>query len=205
MGRYTGPKGKLSRREGINLFLKGARSHSDKNAVARKPYAPGQHGNKRQPRLSNYGTQLREKQKVKRVYGMRERQFKNLYKEANRLSKVNNTDKGLELLTLLETRLDNVVYILGLAPSRAAARQYVTHRHIKLNGEIASIPSMRVKVGDVIEVKEGKDHLKPVEVLIKTPEWLQASGSKGEVLSMPTREMIDEGIRENLIIEFYSR
>ncbi len=133
MGRHTGPTGKLSRREGMNLFLKGARSFSEKNAMARKPFIPGQHGNKRKPRLSNYGKQLREKQRVKRTYGMRERQFKNLYKEATRRAKVGGTDKGLELLRLLETRLDNVIYLLGLATSRSAARHFVTHRHILVN------------------------------------------------------------------------
>lgn len=206
MGRYTGPKEKLSRREGINLFLKGSRSFSDKNGMNRKPYPPGQHGNqKRRPRVSNYGMQLREKQKVKRVYGLRERQFKNLYKKANRKGKVNNTDKGLELLRLLETRLDNVVYLLGLAPSRSAARQFVVHRHIEINGQRATIPSMVVKPGDVVSLKKGKENLKPIEVLHKTPAWLSAGKLSGEVLELPAREMIDEGIRENLIIEFYSR
>jgi len=205
MGRYTGPKGKLSRREGMNLFLKGARSFSEKNAMARKPYIPGQHGNKRKPRLSNYGKQLREKQRVKRTYGMRERQFKNLYKEATRRAKVGGTDKGLELLRLLETRLDNVVYLLGLAPSRSAARQFITHRHILVNDKKSYIPSLEVEVGDKISLKETKKHLKPIEQFIKTPEWLESGKLDGKVLSLPAREMIDEGIKESMIIEFYSR
>jgi len=205
MGRYIGPTGKLSRREGMNLFLKGARSFSEKNAMARKPYIPGQHGNKRKPRLSNYGKQLREKQRVKRTYGMRERQFKNLYKEATRRSKVGGTDKGLELLRLLETRLDNVVYLLGLAPSKAAARQFITHRHILVNDKKSYIPSLEVKVGDKIALKESKKHLKPIEQFIKTPEWLESGKLDGKVISLPTREMIDEGIKESMIIEFYSR
>ena len=116
MGRYTGPKEKLSRREGVNLHLKGARSFSDKNGLNRKPFVPGQHGNARRPRLSNYGFQLREKQKVKRTYGLREKKMKKNYLEAGRRAKINNSDKGLELLRLLELRLDNVIYMAGLAP-----------------------------------------------------------------------------------------
>ncbi|MCB9789396.1 30S ribosomal protein S4 [Candidatus Nomurabacteria bacterium] len=203
MGRYTGPKGKLSRREGVNLFLKGSRSYSDKNAVARKPYPPGQHGNKRRVRLSNYGLQLREKQKVKRMYGVRERQFKNMYKEADRRSKVNNSDKGLELLSLLETRLDNVIYLLGLAPSRSAARQFVTHKHVRVNGATLNIPSHNVKIGDEVEVS--KPTLVPSEKLITTPPWLESQTQRGKVIGLPSREDIDPGIKENLIIEFYSR
>ncbi|MCA9376691.1 30S ribosomal protein S4 [Candidatus Dojkabacteria bacterium] len=203
MGRYTGPKGKLSRREGVNLFLKGSRSYSDKNAVARKPYPPGQHGNKRRVRLSNYGLQLREKQKVKRMYGVRERQFKNMYKEADRRSKVNNSDKGLELLSLLETRLDNVIYLLGLAPSRSAARQFVTHKHVRVNGATLNIPSHNVKIGDEVEIS--KPTLVPSEKLITTPPWLESQTQRGKVIGLPSREDIDPGIKENLIIEFYSR
>src|SRR5574344_127863 len=116
MGRYTGPKDKLSRREGVELFLKGARSFSEKNGLARKPFAPGQHGNQRRARLSNYGIQLREKQKVKRIYGLREKNMKSVYQEADRRSKLFNSDKGLDFLRILELRLDNVVYLAGLAP-----------------------------------------------------------------------------------------
>jgi len=203
MGRYTGPKEKLSRREGINLFLKGARSFSDKNGVARKPYAPGQHGNKRRVRLSNYGIQLREKQKVKRIYGVRERQFKNYYKEANRVAKVNGTDKGLEMLSLLERRLDNVVYMLGLAPSRGAARQYVSHKHITVNGQVLNIPSYKVSIGDEIGIR--KPALVPAEKLIETPVWLENLANGGKMAGLPSRTDIDAGIKENLIIEFYSR
>lgn len=203
MGRHTGPVGKLSRREGINLYLKGARSYSEKNALARRPFPPGQHGNARRRRLSQYGLQLREKQKVKRMYGVRERQFRNLYKKADRISKNANTDRGVELLRLLELRLDNVVYLLGLAPSRPAARQYVVHGHILVNDKKVDIPSYTVSVGDIITLK--KSNLKPVEVFVKTPEWLSSEGESGKVLAVPEREMIDPGIKENLIIEFYSR
>ncbi len=203
MGRYTGPKGKLSRREGVELHLKGPRSFGKKSALTRKPYAPGQHGNKRRPRLSAYGHQLREKQKVKRMYGVRERQFKKLYSEAVRVSKLNNTDQGLELLRLLERRLDNVIYMGGLALSRAQARQYVTHKHVLVNGKCINVPSYRVKVDDIIELKD--ESLTPNEQLFEVPGWITSGNKRVQVASIPEREMIDEGIKENLIIEFYSR
>ena len=203
MGRYTGPKGKLSRREGVNLYLKGSRSFSDKNALQRKPFVPGQHGNQRRPRLSNYGIQLREKQKVKRTYGLREKQFKNLYKEATRRSKARKTDKGLEFLRLLELRLDNVAYYSGFAPSRAACRQAVVHGHMLLYGKKMSVPSYEVKEGEIVELKMAK--LAPVEKLIDVPEWIEKEGLKAKVSRLPIRDEIDEGIRENLIIEYYSR
>ncbi|HNZ70542.1 MAG TPA: 30S ribosomal protein S4 [Candidatus Dojkabacteria bacterium] len=203
MGRYTGPKEKLSRREGVNLFLKGFRSSSDKAGIKRKPFAPGQHGNKRRVRQSNYGIQLREKQKVKRIYGMRERQFRNAYLESVRRAKNFNSDKGLELLRILEMRLDNVVYLAGLAVSRGQARQFVTHRHIKVNGEILNVPSYEVKVGDTISLADTE--LKPVEVYVKSQPWLIRDGVSASVMQSPTREMIDEGIKENLIVEYYSK
>ncbi len=203
MGRYTGPKGKLSRREGVNLYLKGSRSFSDKNALQRKPFVPGQHGNQRRTRLSNYGIQLREKQKVKRTYGLREKQFKNLYKKATRRSKARKTDKGLEFLRLLELRFDNVAYYAGFAPSRAASRQYIVHGHMLLNGEKMSIPSYELKEGDGIELKIAK--LAPSEKLFDVPEWIEKESLKAKVSRLPIRDEIDEGIRESLIIEFYSR
>ncbi len=203
MGRYTGPKEKLSRREGINLNLKGARSFSDKAGINRRPFAPGQHGNARRARLSNYGFQLREKQKVKRVYGLREKKMKNVYTEADRRAKTRNTDKGLELLRMLELRLDNVVYLAGLTPSRGAARQAVTHGHILVNGKKLSIPSYEVKESDTITLKTAK--LAPEQPLFTTPEWIERKDLSCKVARMPIREDIDEGIKENLIIEFYSR
>lgn len=203
MGRYTGPKEKLSRREGVNLHLKGARSFSDKNGLNRKPFPPGQHGNARRPRLSNYGLQLREKQKVKRTYGLRERKMKKMYTIANKRSKLNNSDKGLELLRLLELRLDNVVYLAGLAPSRAAARQFVVHGHVKLNGDKMSIPSLELKEEDSVELKMAK--LAPPEKFFDTPSWIETKDSKCKVVRLPIREEIDEGIKESLIIEYYSR
>jgi small subunit ribosomal protein S4 len=203
MGRYTGPKGKLSRREGVNLHLKGARSFSDKNALNRKPFIPGQHGNKRRTRLSDYGIHLREKQKVKRTYGLREKQFKNLYKEADKRSKVNDSDKGLELLRILELRLDNIVYYAGFAPSRAAARQAVVHGHILVNGKKLTIPSYEVSIDDSIELKMAK--LAPSEKFFPVPNWIEVKGTKAKVTRLPERDDIDEGIKENLVIEFYSR
>lgn len=203
MGRHTGPKAKLSRREGVNLHLKGSRSFSDKHGMARKPFPPGQHGNKRRRRLSNYGFQLREKQKVKRTYGLREKKMKNAFKEADRRSKLYDSDKGLELLRLLELRLDNVVYLAGLAPSRPAARQFVTHGHIQLNGEKMTVPSLELKEGDSVELMKAK--LAPTEKFFETPEWIEVKGTKCKVVRVPVRDDIDEGIKENLIIEFYSR
>jgi small subunit ribosomal protein S4 len=203
MGRYTGPKGKLSRREGVNLHLKGARSFSDKNALNRKPFVPGQHGNKRRQRLSDYGIHLREKQKVKRIYGLREKQFKNVYKEAERRSKVNSSDKGLEFLRRLELRLDNVTYYAGFAPSRAAARQAVVHGHVLVNGEKLDIPSYELSEGDTIELKMAK--LAPAEKLFPIPQWIEVKDTKARVVRLPERDDMDEGIKENLIIEFYSR
>ena len=203
MGRYTGPKEKLSRREGVNLFLKGERSFSDKNGIARKPFPPGQHGNRSRVRLSGFGRQLREKQKVKRMYGLRERQFKNLYKKATRIARVSGQEKGLVLLQLLEIRLDNVVYRLGIAPSRASARQLVTHKHILVDGKVLNIPSYMVKEGQKVEVKKAK--LASMKKLFETPKWLETSKLGGKLSRLPLREEIDEGIKENLIIEFYSR
>lgn len=203
MGRYTGPKEKLSRREGVNLHLKGERSFSDKAGSVRRPFAPGQHGNDRKARLSNYGIQLREKQKVKRTYGLRERKMKSVYMEADRRAKTRNTDKGLELLKMLELRLDNVVYMAGLTPSRGAARQAIVHGNMILNGKKMSIPSYEVKEGDVVTLKLAK--LAPAQQLFPTPTWLERKDLSCKVSRMPVREDIDEGIRENLIIEFYSR
>ncbi len=203
MGRYTGPKERLSRREGVELHLKGSRSFSEKSGLKRKPFVPGQHGSKRRTRLSNYGIQLREKQKVKRTYGLREKQFKNVYLEADRRSKVYNTDKGLELLRLLELRMDNVLYLAGLAPSRSAARQYVVHGHVLLNGQKFTIPSYEMKEGDSLELK--KASLAPSEKFFPVPEWIESKDIKVKVARLPIRDEIDEGIRENLIIEFYSR
>lgn len=203
MGRYTGPKERLSRREGVNLNLKGARSFSDKAGIKRKPFPPGQHGNQRRTRLSNYGIQLREKQKVKRTYGLREKQFKSVYLEASRRAKVSNLDKGLEFLRILELRFDNVLYLGGLAPSRAAARQYIVHGHVLLNGKKFTVPSLELRDEDTVELKSMK--LAPSEKFFAVPQWIESKENKVRVTRLPIRDEIDEGIRENLIIEYYSR
>ena len=202
MARYTGPVCRLCRREGLKLYLKGDRCYTDKCSIGRRNYAPGQHGQNNK-KLSNYGIQLREKQKVKRTYGLREKKMKIAYKEANRRSKLYDSDKGLELLRILELRLDNIVYLSGLAPSRAAARQFVTHGHVKLNGEKSTIPSFEVKEGDSIELSKAK--LAPAEKLFQTPDWIERKDLKSKIARMPMRDDIDEGIKENLIIEFYSK
>ncbi len=165
----------------------------------RKPYPPGRTVTSF-TRISTYGMQLREKQKVKRVYGLTETQMKNTLDKAAR----SGGDKGLRLLQLLEMRLDNVVYLIGLAPSRAAARQAVTHGKISVNGKKMSIPSYVVSVGDKVEVRDNSFLPIPVSAL-KTPGWLKKKAKAGEIASEPTRDMIDDGINENLIIEFYSR
>ncbi len=203
MGRYTGPKERLSRREGVELYLKGARSFSEKAGIKRRQFFPGQHGNKGAVRLSEYGVRLREKQKVKRIYGIREKQFRKVFEEAIRKAGLKKSDKGVELLVLLETRLDNVVYVGGLASSRSQARQYITHKHVKVNGKVINVPSVTVNEGDIIEMV--KEKLVPEKELFKAPLWVEKNAKKIKVSSMPTRDMIDPGIRENLIIEFYSR
>lgn len=203
MGRNYGPKERLSRKEGVNLYLKGARSFGEKAGIKRKPFGPGQHGSAKKVRMSNYGLQLREKQKVKRTYDVREQQFSNYYKEAVRRANINDSDKGLELLRMLETRLDNIVYYGGLAASRPAARQFVSHRHVAVNGKTMNVPSYEVKVGDVITLRHEK--MLPVEVFVKAPAWVEKSKNAVKVVQLPVREQIDEGIKESLIIEYYSK
>ncbi len=199
MSRNVGPKCRLCRREGVKLFLKGARCYTDKCAVDRRQLPPGSSGFSR-TRLSTYGKQLREKQKVKRIYGLNEAQMKKVFKDASS----EGGDKGAVLLKFLEMRLDNVVYLLGLAPSRSAARQLVNHGHITVNGEKVTIASYRIDVGDKIDLKT-KD-VQPIGVgELKTPGWLKKKSRGGEVVSEPTRDMIDEGIKEYMIVEFYSR
>lgn len=206
MARYTGPSCRQCRREGMKLYLKGERCYTDKCAITRRGSAPGQHGARR-VKLSNYGIQLREKQKVKRYYGVLETQFRNYYELAEKQAGIT----GENLLTILERRLDNVVFRLGFASSRKEARQLVRHGHFTLNGHKANIPSMLVKAGDVIEVKE-KSSSSPKfkelrEKAVTTPKWLEADmeNLKGKVVAMPTREDIDLPIEEHLIVELYSR
>lgn len=207
MARYTGPTTRLSRREGQNLYLKGSRSYSNKDSFAKRPYAPGQHGQAGARRnQSEYGKQLREKQKTKRFYGLQEKQFRQLYEEADRMR--GNT--ATNLLILLEMRFDNIAYRLGFGESRAQARQRVTHSHFTVNGKKVNIPSIDLEVGDVIEVAEGSkdlDMFKELELTHAVPEWLSfdADNLRGTVLRAPGREDVDLEVQERLIVELYSR
>ena len=208
MARYTGPSCRLCRREGCKLFLKGDRCYTDKCAIERRDYAPGEAGRKR-VKESEYRMQLREKQKTKRIYGLLEKQFHHYYEMANRQQGVT----GENLLRILESRLDNVVYRLGFAKSRAEARQQVRHGHICVNGRRVDIPSFRVRPGDLISVApKARDMLVIKSALISSerisvPAWLEVDIEKlqGSVLSLPQRDQIDSDIREQLIVELYSK
>jgi len=210
VARYTGPRCRLCRREGMKLFLKGDRCYTDKCAFERRSYPPGQHGPQQvRVKLSDYGIRLREKQKVKRIYGISEKQMRMYYEKATKMP----GQAGHNLLQLLERRLDNVVYRLGFASSRSQARQYVNHGFFKVNGKNVDIPSYLVKPGDVIELKEkyrnNPQILESLETVIRRgiPSWLEldAEGFKGVVKGLPTREEITMPIQESYIIEFYSR
>ena len=208
MARYTGADCRLCRREGIKLFLKGDRCYSDKCGVERRPFPPGQAGKKR-PRDSEYRVQLREKQKAKRTYGVLEKQFRTYYTIASR----QQGKSGENLLRLLESRLDNVVYRLGFAASRDEARQTVRHNHIMVNDKRVNIPSYRVRPGDVVSVAPKAKDLTVVKAAIissariEVPAWLQVDVEKlqGKVLALPTRDQIDLPVREQLIVELYSK
>lgn len=206
MARYTGPSCKLCRREGLKLYLKGDRCFSDKCALNRRQTAPGQHGAKK-GKLSGYGTQLREKQKVKRFYGVLEGQFRSTYDRAEKMKGIT----GENLLQLLELRFDNIVYRLGFANSRKEARQFVTHGHFTVNGRKADIPSMTLSVGDVIQLKDKSktsDKFKAFSEAARTaPSWLEVNLEKmeGKITALPVRDNIDLPIEEHLIVELYSR
>jgi len=206
MARDIRPKCRKCRREGMKLFLKGERCVGPKCAMERRPVVPGQHGLMRR-KEKEYGVQLREKQKVKRAYGVLERQFRKTYEEAVRMKGVT----GENLLSLLERRLDNVVYRMGIGSSRAESRQIVSHRHITVNGRPVNIASYMVKKGDVIAIKENKKGLDMFKELknqkMVYPKWLEFNGTKlsGVILDLPQRDDIDLNIQENLIIELYSR
>ncbi|NLW08188.1 MAG: 30S ribosomal protein S4 [Clostridia bacterium] len=208
MARYTDSTCRLCRREGVKLFLKGDRCYSDKCAVSRRAYAPGQHGQRRK-KLSEYGLQLREKQKARRIYGVLERQFRNYYVKASRQKGVT----GENLLVLLERRLDNVVYRLGFADSRAEARTLVRHGHFTVNGRKVNIPSYLTRPGEVIAVRpKSKESPRFKEIAAAAahrtvPAWLRTNPAdlEGEVLAFPTRDQIDANIQEHLIVELYSR
>lgn len=207
MARYLGPKAKLSRREGTDLFLKSARrAIGDKAKFDSKP---GQHGRTSGARTSDYGLQLREKQKVKRMYGILERQFRRYFEEADR--RKGNT--GANLLSLLESRLDNVVYRMGFGSTRAEARQMVSHKAITVNGNAVNIPSYQVKPGDVLAVREkSKKQNRVIEALqlaqqVGFPSWVEVNGDKAEgtFRSIPDRDQFGADINESLIVELYSR
>jgi len=206
LARYTGPSCKLCRREGQKLYLKGDRCYSDKCALNRRQTAPGQHGAKR-GKLSGYGTQLREKQKVKRFYGILETQFRSTYDRAEKMKGIT----GENLLQLLELRFDNIVYRLGFANSRKEARQFVTHGHFTVNGHKADIPSMTLSVGDVIQLKDkskSSDKFKALAEAARTvPSWIEVNTEKmeGKITALPVRDNIDLPIEEHLIVELYSR
>ncbi len=206
MARYREANCRLCRREGQKLFLKGERCYSEKCALEKRNFPPGQHGQGRK-KISEYGLQLREKQKAKRFYGVQETQFRNLFDKAVR----KQGKAGENLLIMLETRLDNVVFRLGFASSRKEARQLVVHGHFTVNGKKATIPSMALKAGDVVAVKEKSTNspkFKEIkDMTITVPAWMSVDVSKleGQVLSIPTREQIDTPIAEHLIVELYSK
>ena len=209
MARYIGSMCRLCRREGEKLFLKGERCYkSDKCAVEKRAYAPGQHGQNRK-KMSEYGLQLREKQKAKRIYGILETQFHNYFETAS-------SQKGIagdNLMIMLERRLDNVVYRAGFARSRTEARQVVRHNHIQVNGKKVNIPSYQIKAGDVISLKEQSVSIQRFKDIYETtagrvvPEWIVADTENGKITvqAIPTREQIDVPVNETLIVELYSK
>ena len=211
MARYVNSVCKLCRREGEKLFLKGERCFSPKCSVERRSYPPGLHGRQAQFRRkeSDYGLQLREKQKVRRLYGVFERQFRRYFQQAQRMKGLT----GENMLIVLESRLDNVIYRLGLASSRAQARQLISHGHFEVNGRKTNVPSFLVSVGDKVAVRENskkKVHFKDLTKELdggRVPGWLSldTKSLSGEVLSLPTRDQIDLTLNEQLIVEYYSR
>ena len=209
MARYVGPVCRLCRREGMKLFLKGERCYTEKCAIEKRNFPPGQHGKTRKAKLVGYGVQLREKQKVKRIYGVLEDQFRRYFESAERQRGIT----GETLLQLLERRLDNVIYRLGLATSRPQARQLVRHGHFLINGKKVDIPSYSLKMGDEVKVREASAKSAVVAHAIEevkgrgVPEWLQvdAANTTGRVLSIPTREQINLPVQEQLIVELYSK
>ena len=208
MSRYKDAQCRVCRREGCKLFLKGERCYSDKCSVARRNYAPGDHG-QRKTKLSEYGTQLREKQKTKSYYGVGEKQFRKYFEIASNKKGVT----GENLLQILESRLDNVVYRLGFGASRAEARQFVTHAQFNVNGKKVNIASYLVKPGDVIEVRESKKDNSTIKGNVEAtatrpiPAWLERNDEKlsGKVLRLASRDDIDIALEEHLIVELYSK
>lgn len=209
MAVYHDARCRLCRREGMKLFLKGSRCFTDKCAFERRGYAPGEHGKSRRVKETNYGIQLREKQKARRIYGILERQFRHMFAKAS----VTKGVTGEVLLQMLERRIDNVVFRLGFAPSRSAARQLVRHRHFKVNGRTVDIPSYMMRAGDEIALREKSRELVVVASSLESrkgqgvPEWMELNTEKmsGRVLNIPTRASIPVPINEQLIVELYSK
>ena len=209
MARYIGPVCRLCRREAMKLFLKGERCYTEKCAIEKRNFPPGQHGKTRKAKLAGYGIQLREKQKVKRIYGVLENQFRRYFEMADRTRGIT----GETLLQLLERRLDNVLYRLGLATSRAQARQLARHGHFTVNGRKVDIPSYSVKAGDIVGVRTGSAENPAIQHALEevkgrgVPEWLSFDPATmtGRIASLPTREQINLPVQEQLIVELYSK
>jgi small subunit ribosomal protein S4 len=209
MAVYHDARCRLCRREGMKLFLKGARCLTDKCAFERRGYAPGEHGKSRRAKETNYGLQLREKQKARRIYGLLERQFRQYFTKAAVAKGVT----GEVLLQMLERRLDNIVFRLGFAGNRATARQLVRHGHVRVNGQKVDIPSFLVKTGDEVAIRDRSKQLTMIQSSLESrkgqsaPEWLEVNADQltGRVLSIPTRESIPVPINEQLIVELYSK
>ena len=211
MARYTGPVCRLCRREGTKLFLKGTRCLTEKCAIERRAYAPGQHGQStgRRRKASEYAKQLREKQKVKRIYGLSERQFRNLFDRVLKEPGIT----GEALLIALETRLDNIVYRMGFATSRRQARQLVRHRHVHVNGRVVDVPSYRIRAGDEVKLGDASRELVPVRLALEhfartqPVTWIQVDTDKavGRLVERPTRDTIPIAAQEQLIVELYSK
>ena len=210
MARYNGPKCRLCRREGMKLFLKGERCHTDKCAIEKRNFPPGQHGKDRKPKIVGYGLQLREKQKARRYYGVLEGQFRNLFEKASKTKGVT----GDVMLALLERRLDNVLYRMGLGTSRSAARQIVRHGHVNVNGKKVNIPSYTVKPNDVVEIRDkAKENVNILMARDATahqpsPSWLEMDREalRARILGIPKREeLVQIQLNEQLIVELYSK
>jgi small subunit ribosomal protein S4 len=209
LARYTGSACRLCRRENLKLFLKGDRCYSDKCAFDRRSYAPGQHGQSRRGKISDYGIQLREKQKVKRIYGLSEKQFRLFFERADKMKGITGTN----LLVLLERRLDNVVYRMGFVNSRTQGRHFVRHNHFLVNGKRVNIPSYRVEVGDRVEVSDSSKKVQIIndafEAVVRRglPQWFEIEKEKmtGVIKTVPLREDITTPIQEQLIVELYSK
>jgi small subunit ribosomal protein S4 len=208
VARYKEAKCRLCRRENVKLFLKGERCYTDKCAMERRPYPPGQHGQAR-AKISEYGLQLREKQKMRRIYNVLEKQFRGYYQEATRKKGIT----GEQLISLLERRLDNVVYRLGFANNRDEARQFIRHGHFKLNGKKVNIPSLSVRTNDTISVidsSKSNTHIMSAVANVDkrgVPQWLELDGTKltGQVKAMPSREDVTMPMQEQLVVELYSK